>query len=147
MPADSICIGTIDEIAAVMKHYEIPKSVVFFAPLEEQAQSAAAPAVSLVETTLNLIPLYNKLNQALLSLRKAFPQVGSLESSFDVFFRNIVSRELSYEDEIKSGLYELPSNRQKRIIYLSVKPQTQAVFKVLPKKSKLILGTLFRLPM
>ena len=29
IPADSICIGTINEIAAVMKHYEIPKSVVF----------------------------------------------------------------------------------------------------------------------
>ena len=143
IPADSICIGTIDEIAAVMKHYEIPKSVVFFAPLEEQAQSAAAPAVSLVETTLNLIPLYNKLNQALLSLRKAFPQGGSLESSFDVFFRNIVSRELSYEDEIKSGLYELPFQSAEAYNLFVIEASDPGRFQSAPEEIKADLRNAF----
>lgn len=104
----SICIGTQRDIFYTIKNYTIPKNTVFFTPVSASTKTYSNLNVNLIETTLPLVPLYNKLSNTMTALSKAAGQSYLNETGFDIFFHEIVSMDLSHDDEIKARLYELP---------------------------------------
>ena len=116
----SICIGSQRDIFYTIKNYTVPKSTVFFTPVSANGKIYSNLNVNLVETTLPLVSLYNKLNSAMTSLCKTAEQSYLNRTDFDIFFRDIAAMDLSHDDEIQARLYELPfhSNEAYNIIVI-----------------------------
>lgn len=100
----SICIGGHKDILYTIKNFTIPRGTIFFIPVTKSAASYKMPNINIVETSLSMIELYNRLNTALKALN--ISKATENGTAFDAFFRNIVSMKLTNADEIKSALYE-----------------------------------------
>lgn len=127
----SICIGSQRDIFHTIKNSILPRDILFFTPADETHRTWSLPNLNLIETDLELIPLYNKLNTALAALSRESARPSPNQSKFEAFFRQVLSMELSGEEEIKSamrGLDYWSEHAYNMIVIETQNPETSGAF-------------------
>ncbi len=135
----SLCIGSRKDIFHTIKQFSIPKDAIFFTPVTKEAQQYTLAGLNLIETNLELAPLYNRLNTALTALGKEAGRQDMI-FDFDLFFKSILSMDLLGEAEVKAAMRQLDYSSEDPYNMIVIEAQNPATFQSTLSKARQALA-------